>query len=501
MPTADTIVVGAGSAGCVLAARLSENPGRRVLLLEAGPDFADAAGLPPDLRSANHPTHALDWGYASEPGALGRPIALPRARVVGGCSATNAAFALRGNPSDYDRWRDVGNPGWGWDDVLPFFRRLENDLDFGDAGYPWHGHDGPIAVRRYPALERTPVQHAFLEACLKAGFGEAPDHNRPGAVGAGPLPVNAVSGLRQSCALTYLAAARSRPNLTIRADVPVDLVTTSGGRATGVRLAGGETIAAGEVVVCAGAYGSPALLLRSGIGPAEHLTSLGIQVVADLAGVGKDLADHPMFPVVFDTPHPPLPGLPSFQAMLTVASSRADAGTLDLQVFPYFTSPAKRGHVPTFALLVTAMQPRSRGSVCLRSADPADPPRIDAGLLADEADIAVLAEGIAIARTVAATPCLDSLVVAERYPGEGDAGRDLRRAIVAATSTCFHPASTCRMGPPADPGAVVDAAGRVHGPEALYVADASVMPALPAANTNLPTIMLAERIAALMTGR
>jgi choline dehydrogenase len=341
---ADVVIVGAGSAGCVLAARLSEEPSLRVVLLEAGPDYPDSATLPEELVDGWRPAYTHDWGYASEPGKDVVSIPLPRARVVGGCSATNASFALRGAVEDYDRWAALGNPGWSFEEVLPTFRRLEHDLDFPDAG--WHGAEGPLPVRRYPDEEIDPVQRAFLEAATSVGDAPDEDHNRPGAVGVGKIPANTVDGHRVSNARAYLAEARGRPNLEVRPQVLVDRVVLRDGRATGVRLAEpAETVEAGLVILAAGAYGSPAVLLRSGVGPAEELSAMGIPVADDLPGVGHALQDHPL--VVLTFPVAETFAGPGYATVATWRSSLAlPDEPYDMHLFcngPFEVDPASGG--------------------------------------------------------------------------------------------------------------------------------------------------------------
>jgi choline dehydrogenase len=405
---------------------------------------------------------------------------------------------LRGAPQVYDGWAALGNPGWGFAESLEDFRRLERDEDFEDH---WHGSDGLIPIRRHPQEELNAVQAAFLDGAVDSGHRYVEDHNRPGAVGAGPTPRNACDGVRMSTAVTYLASARSRPNLTICPDTVVAHVECSGMRATGVRLLDGTLVEAGRVVLAAGTYASPLILARSGIGPADQLGALDITPLMDLPGVGSNLIDHPL--VSIDLPTRPSSGPSRFQVHVSLRSSSANvAGPADLLIFtagPFEVGVDQSASGAVFGIVSGLMAPRSRGWVRLASNKPSDPPRIHLAHLSDAIDLERMLDAVTEARRIAVSEPVAAITTGvELSPGSATATDD-RRALAAwvrsAVSTFHHPVGTCAMGSDPTLGAVTDSHGSVHGIDALTVADASIMPTIPTATTNLPTIMLAEHIA------
>ncbi|MFL6205800.1 MAG: GMC family oxidoreductase [Acidimicrobiales bacterium] len=479
----DVVVVGGGSAGCVVAARLAQGSHRSVLLLEAGPDRR--ADLPPELRDGwTIERDALDWGYRSEPHAGGAVRPVRRKRLLGGTSWLTR-FTPRGSPADYEGWKALGNPGWGFEDVLPYFVRLETDTDFGEE--PWHGDDGPIPSTRFIDLGHTTMCGAAVQALSDVGFSTVADHNRPGAVGAGRMPMNVRDGMRVTTADAYLPLGATPPNLTIRADAQVDRVLfTEGGTARGVRLLDGTEVEAGWVVLCAGTFGSPPILLRSGVGPPMALREHEIDVVADVGGVGSNLCDHP--DVYVDVGyHGEVRAAPVLHTIATFHSSgRPTSESPDLLL--WLTDPSEGD--PEFGIEVVLLRPRSRGSVQLRSADPTDPPAIELPNLDDPDDVVRLAEGYRRALEVANHPSVQSLCDGGRL-AEPD---DLDGLIRAEVLSLPHVVGTCAMGPRPEDGAVVDPSARVHGTGRLTVVDASIMPDVPSGFTHIPTIMLAERL-------
>ena len=505
----DVIIVGGGSAGCVLAARLAEDPGRSVLLLEAGVDYPDLASLPEEIKfgynnGASEADSPFNWAYSAVGSARqSRPMDIARGKVIGGSGAVNGQVFLRGLPEDYDAW---GGEEWSYRNVLPFFRRMETDLDLG--GDDFHGGDGPVPVRRVPRAQWLPVYAAFYQAARDAGFPDDPDMNHPDTTGAGAVPMNNPGNIRMSAALAYLNPARHRLNLTIRGGVSVRRVLFEGDRAVGVEAeSGGQVfaVAGREIVLCAGALASPQLLLLSGVGPADALRQLGIAVVADLPGVGRNLRDHPMALVELE----PREGValaeyvPRIQTGLRYSIDRRNDMQITLTSYAGLgggdpiAGAARRRNGRTLHFTVILELAESSGELSLVSADPADKPRINYRYLESAADVRRMRHGIRLCAYLLQHPQFSPLVGGLLAPGESDLQSDdaLDAWLHENIATTFHTCGSCKMGGDDDPGAVVNWRGQVRGLRGLRVIDLSIAPEVVRANTNATAMMIAERAA------
>ena len=528
----DVVIVGAGAAGCVIANRLSADPGCRVALIEAGPsDRRFPINWKTTLPIGNvfllpHARYNWQFEFSGGPGVMQRRVPCPRGRLLGGCASVNGTVYIRGHRLDYDAWSALGNPGWAWDDVLPAFTRHEEyDRPQRPGAAGWHGSGGELTVQHL--LDPNPLALAFVDAAAQAGHERNDDLNGERHDGFGLYDLNQRDGVRWSTSRAFLHPVLQRPNLTVFTDTLVERIRVAKGRAVGVRLRrGGLTVdvdAGSQVVVAGGTVNSPQLLMLSGIGPASALERHGIAVLHELTGVGANLQDHPTVSIAAENPSAesyavswrtwprnalaPLRYASGHRGML--ASNAAEAGGfmrslpgLDRPDVQYTfmvgmkdnprTLPRKHGYVLHMAVL----RARTRGSIELASGDPAARPVLRPNFLEDPADVQTLMRAMREARRIIGMPALARLSGAEISPGAAIADdAALERFIRANVATTYHPAGTCRMGPPGDPLAVVDGRLRVHGIERLRVADASIMPNLVGGNTAAPSMMIGERAA------
>jgi choline dehydrogenase len=506
------IVVGAGSSGSALAARLTEDPDREVLVIDRGPTYDRVEDMPPELlepsvMGAVHEGHAHQYAFESRLiDGLAYPV--PRGSGLGGSSALNAAYFVRGTRDDFDHWASLGLGGWSFEEVLPFYKRSETDRDF-VADY--HGDSGPVAVERAPNQRAHPVTDAFVRACLELGYPEAPDHNAPGADGVGPVPMNIKDGVRQSAGIAYLLPNLARPNLTLRGGTLVRRIVFEGKRAIGVEVEKDgevEILRAEEIVISAGAVKTPHLLMLSGVGPAEQIEAQGLALVEDIPGVGANLTDHPDVMVSFrpDGEFHPEPGKAAVHAGLTLTAPGSEYPS-DIEIVPFLAPIGEVMPAPgmpvgvDLAFAVGLQQEASRGSLRLVSSDPTVGPQVDYNYLSEEQDRVRLRQATRVAVEILRSSAFDTVRKEITEPGLDDlaSDRSLDAWVRSHLATAIHMCSTCRMGPDSDDDAVVDGECRVRGLEGLRLVDTSIMPRITSRGPSATATMIGERASAFFT--